>query len=85
MGRLVTPPAVKGYISQTPLNILLRAEFTACRVESSLHLYSIAGANVVGQEAARDGNLATSRSPDDLFPLFRRGSTVQAAGAGNRS
>ena len=69
MGRLVTPPAVKGYISQTPLNILLRAEFTACRVESSLHLYSIAGANVVGQEAARDGNLATSRSPDDL-PAF---------------
>ena len=34
------------------------------------------GANVVDQEAARDGNLATSRSPDDLFFLFRRGSIV---------
>lgn len=44
-----------------------------------------AGANVVDQEASRDGNLATSRSPDDLFPLFRRGSTVQPTGAGNRS
>lgn len=27
-----------------------------------------AGANVVDQEAYRDENLATSRSPDDLFP-----------------
>ncbi len=44
-----------------------------------------AGANVVDQEAARDGNLATSGSPDDLFPLFRRGSTVQPTGAGNCS
>ncbi|MEI5005902.1 DJ-1/PfpI family protein, partial [Micrococcus yunnanensis] len=44
-----------------------------------------AGVNVVDQEAARDGNLATSRSPDDLFPVFRRGSTVQPTGAGNRS
>ncbi|WP_412523776.1 DJ-1/PfpI family protein [Brachybacterium sp. GU-2] len=43
------------------------------------------GANVVDQEAARDGNLATSRSPDDLFPLFRRGSTVQSTDAGNCS
>lgn len=44
-----------------------------------------AGANVAGHEAAQDGNLATSRPPDDLFPLFRRGSTVQATGAGNCS
>ena len=35
-----------------------------------------AGVNVVDQEAARDGNLATSRSPDDLYLLFRRGGTV---------
>ncbi|MCV7716380.1 DJ-1/PfpI family protein, partial [Micrococcus luteus] len=44
-----------------------------------------AGVNVVDQEAARDGNLATSRSPDDLCLLFRRGGTVQPTGAGNRS
>lgn len=44
-----------------------------------------AGVNVADQEAARDGNLATSRSPDDLCLLFRRGGTVQPTGAGNRS
>jgi len=42
-------------------------------------------ANVVDHEVARDGNLATSRSHDDLFPLFRRGSTGQSTDAGNCS
>ena len=49
-----------------------------------------AGVNVVDQEAARDGNLATSRSPDD-FRAFCSAIPVpfsqadQPAGAGNRS
>ena len=50
-----------------------------------------AGAQVVDQEVARDGNLVTSRSPDDLpafctaiVELFARASHVPA-GAGGRS
>lgn len=37
---LVTLSAAEGYISQTPLKVLLPEGFTACRVKSSLHLYN---------------------------------------------
>lgn len=36
----MTLSAAEGYISQTPLKVLLREGFTACRVKSSLHLYN---------------------------------------------
>ena len=36
----MTLSAAEGYISQTPLKVLLREGFTACRVKSSLHLYT---------------------------------------------
>ena len=38
----MTLSAAEGYISQTPLKVLLREGFTACRVKSSLHLYTLA-------------------------------------------
>lgn len=37
----MTLSAAEGYISQTPLKVLLREGFTACRVKSSLHLYTL--------------------------------------------
>lgn len=77
-GTLVTPPAVEEHFSRTTLNGLLCEDFTACPMNSSLHLDSCADRRSAGtRSAARDGNLATSRSPDDLCLLFRRGGTVQ--------
>ncbi|GAA1392837.1 hypothetical protein GCM10009599_14850 [Luteococcus peritonei] len=100
LGELLTEasPDMMRSLLQTMLNALLSADADAVvgaeygqpspgRVaqRNGYRHRGLDSANVVDQEAARDGNLATSRSPDDLFPLFRRGSTVQPTGAGNRS
>lgn len=43
----MTLSAAEGYISQTPLKVLLREGFTACRVKSSLHLYNTTSPSLV--------------------------------------
>ena len=60
----MTPPAVKGHFSRTPLNALLYEEFSGCPEKSSLRLDSgaeaVVGLGVVltGDQRAKDLELA---------------------------